>query len=173
MLDKIQQQIEQAVSEQIKEEQDLIAQATAKLEQAKLEKERSRIAAEEVYRKAEEAHRQKEREAIALAKSIEKQETERRILEEQKLNSSLSKKQHDEKLAAELKQKISELQFMHEQALKAAQDSLAVAETLRKSKDNLQTEEQLVLDGSSPKEVVNNTDGNKNPLRRFVQSNNT
>lgn len=168
MLDKIYRDIEAVKEAQVKAELEIMAQANARLEAARAENDRRRIAAEEAQEKATQAHLEKRKHAEATAKELERAEQARTRAEEHKINLAMEAKAQEEKEAAELKKRLLDLQFQHEQALKALKDSYDLAANSLLAG----TEEKSVVnpDGSERKPLVDNVDGTVNPLSRFRQN---
>ena len=164
---KIQEQIEAVKAAQIKAELDLMAAANARLEAARVENERRRAEAEKAYLDASEAKRLARLQAEENHKAVERAEQARKHAEEHKINLAMEAKARDEQNAAELKQKLRDLEFQNEQALKALRDSYDMAANSELTHFAV-TDEQVVPDGTAPKPVVDNVDGATHPLKHHL-----
>jgi colicin import membrane protein len=165
---KIQEQIEAAKKAQITSELELMAAATARLEAARMENEKRRIAEEKAREEAIQAHIEKRRKAQEAAEELQRAETVRQRVEEHKINLAQEAKAQEERQAEELKKKIANLQFQHEQAMKALKDSYDMSSTAEAFTPS--AEGQVTPDGTVQKRVTNNTDGAVNPLKQHLHA---
>jgi hypothetical protein len=168
---KINEQIEAIKKVQVQAELDLIAESTARLEKARLDSEKRRIAAEEAVEKQIDAIRKKRKDAADAAAEIQRAEQAKVRAEEHKQNLAMEAKKREEQGAAALQQKLLELQHNHERALRALKDSFDMAANSGELV-LIGTDGPQVLDGSVLKPVVDNIDGAINPLDRFRQNDN-
>ena len=170
---KIQEQIEAVKAAQVKAELDLVAAANARLEAARVENEKRRIAAEQSYTDAVARKQKQLKEAAAAAEEVKRAEEAKTRAEEHKINLSMEARKREESEAAAMKQRLLDLQYQHEQAIKRLKDSFDMAASAELSSYQDSTEdEQVVKDGSVPKAVTDNVDGSKNPLHKHLLATN-
>jgi tRNA G18 (ribose-2'-O)-methylase SpoU len=166
---KINEQIEAMRTAAIKAEMDLISESTARLEAARLENEKRRIAADKDLQERSERQLELRKQAETTAKEVERAELARVRAEEHKQNLAQEVREREEKAASDLKKNLDNLQHQHDMALKALKNSFEMSANSEKYK-NSDTSEQEIKDGSTSKNVTSNTDGEVNPLKNHLLS---
>lgn len=165
---KINEQIEAVKKAQVAAELELMAASTARLEAARVENERRRIAAEQALNARTEAILKQRADAKVAQEELERAEQARVRAEEHKQNLAMEAKGREEAEAAALKQRLLDLQHRHDMAMKALKDSFEIAANAELSAYVPVADAQVVPDGTVFKPVTDNVDGTVHPLKQHL-----